>query len=82
MGGTASGFGFSTSCLAGRSLARGRAFARQHFTKKHDMRGFYSKGDGENEVSRLFSRETLTLNATEKKPNNLTLHDGDGSLVN
>ena len=37
----------------GRSPARGEAFTRRQFTKKHSVRGFCSKGDGHNEAVEL-----------------------------
>ncbi|GLD75342.1 glutaminase kidney isoform, mitochondrial-like isoform X1 [Lates japonicus] len=51
---TAACFGTVTS--DGRSPGRGRAFAGwtapQHFTRRHGVRGFCSKGDGHNEAAK------------------------------
>ncbi|XP_042254767.1 cadherin-20-like isoform X1 [Thunnus maccoyii] len=55
---------FSTGCAAERSPARGRAFAGQHFTKKHGMRG--SEGDSHSEATGDVSAEKAST-VTRKK---------------
>lgn len=54
----------STVSLDGRSPGRGRAFAGwrappppPHFTRRHAVRGFCSKGDGQNEAGKDASAE-------------------------
>lgn len=79
-----SDFGFSAGCVAGRFLTRGRAFAGQHLTKKHSLRGHCFKGDSHNAQKLLFSLELSIKSAPnsidKKEQFNITMID-DGSLV-